>query len=685
MNVRRLVPIFLGFIMTAVLGWQLTCLEPRPKVRALLWSIDNAHTKLGRPYDHKAYPHAGAPGGPSDAVDDDFVREIVLQWGSRVGKTIWSLWMEQFWAETAPGPMLDVTADEKLSKEDFADQYEMLEHNPRLAGQLRPKHEQKDDCIRLRDCTIYAGWPRSVATLSGKDIRYGRGGEVSKWQHLKTSGEADPEALFDDRFKTYASCYKRIKESTPAVRAACRIERLRLTGTNCKYNVPCPHCRRYQVLRLGDGESPGGIVWERLPNGKHDVDLARRTAHYVCEFCREKILDQHRPVMLRCGVWVPEGCQVNDEEAARITGLATLLDQHDVDGPIGEHLTDRYQWRGWKHASWITGTPARDGTIASFQLSSIYARSLGWGDIAAEFVSKKERPQLLRGFINGWMAETWEIRSKQQTWEQLGQRLIDPEIPREMIPRWASLATVGIDRQAEFYVYVVDAWGPQRRSHTIAYGEAPSLEALLALAILKAFAHQDGGPPVVPSFTLVDSGYKPKGVCEFCRAQIRRRVRIRPSKGSSGALRADYERSILGKNTAMPGMELIMIDTIRTQDWIDDQLHGLKRGDPGSASLFAGSLHEHQAFLEQLLNDAAVIDLDRSNNARESWKRMDENVPNDYRDCRRNAYVAMLLATAGGPIRSREVMLAARSAAAEAPPPAITTPDGRPFLITERT
>lgn len=682
MKLRRFTPaITVGLLMT--LGLQLTCLEPRPKVRALLWLIDNAQTKLGRPYDHNAYPHAGAPGGPCDAVDDDLVREIVLQWGSRIGKTIWSLWMEEYWADTNPGPMLDVTADEKLSKEDFSDQYDMLERNPRLRDQLRPKHERKDDRIRLRDCTIFAGWPRSVATLSGKDIRYGRAGEVSKWQHLKTSTEADPLALYDDRFKTYASCFKRIKESTPAVRGSCRVEQLRLNGSNCKYHVPCPHCHRYQVLRLGDGQSPGGVQWEKKPNGKHDVDLARRTGHYVCEFCQVKILDHHRPVMLRCGVWCPEGCQVDYAAAAKITGLATMLNPKDADrGPIGEHLQPDYQWRGWPQASWISGTPVRDGAIASYQLSSLYAGSLGWGDIAAEFVGKKERPQLLRGFINGWLAETWEVRAKQQTWEQLGQRLIDDKILREIVPLWASLVTVGVDRQADRYVYVVDAWGPDRRSHTVAYGEAASLEEILTLAILKDFAHADGGPPVRPAYTLVDSGYKPKGVCEFCLKQIRKRVPIRPSKGSSGALKSDYEISKLGPNTAMPGMELILVDTIRSQDWLDEQLYSRHRGDPGSASLFAAGLAEHQDFLEQLLNDSAVIDTDQNNNARESWKRIDENIPNDYRDCRRYAYVGMLRATRGKPIPPRDVSLARRSAAPQ--PSAFTGPDGQPYLITER-
>jgi hypothetical protein len=43
--------------------------EPRERVRLRQWSIRNAFTQDGKPYDHDAYPHHGAPGGPMDAFD----------------------------------------------------------------------------------------------------------------------------------------------------------------------------------------------------------------------------------------------------------------------------------------------------------------------------------------------------------------------------------------------------------------------------------------------------------------------------------------------------------------------------------------------------------------------------------------------------------------------------------------
>ena len=63
--------------------------RPRPRSRQLDWCKANVQTDLGRPYDHSAYPHIGAPGGPADAFDCPQYLTIWLQWASRLGKTFY--------------------------------------------------------------------------------------------------------------------------------------------------------------------------------------------------------------------------------------------------------------------------------------------------------------------------------------------------------------------------------------------------------------------------------------------------------------------------------------------------------------------------------------------------------------------------------------------------------------------
>lgn len=629
----------------------LKAFAPRAQTKSLDWFRENVSTQDGKPYDHGAYPHIGAPGGPCDSLDDPNTLTIWLQWASRVGKTFFGQAASLFWASTNPCPMMFASESEKLSVEVVQRTYKMLERCEPLCEQLRPVNRRRQSQVDLDNCRIYVAWARSVSTLADKPVRLGHANEIDKWEHQTTSKEADPLKLFQDRGKEFPR-RKFIFESTPTVKGRSRVERGRLSSTNCFYHVPCPHCGKYQRLRMGDGTLPGGLVWDKLENGKSDKELARRTGRYACEVCAEPIRDEHRTQMMRRGVWAPEGCGVDDAKAAEL--VASL----GARGGDGASATDdpAHEWRGWSHATWITGEPAINGRDSGYQLSSLYALSLGWGDIAAEFVESKEKSQNLRNFINQWLAETWEIIVRKTTWQQLGERVIDTTARRELVPEWASILTVGIDRQSaggERFPWVVDAWGPGRRNATIAYGEADTFAQLRAGVIEHIFAHADGGAGLKPCFTLMDSGYKPDGVYEFCRDLYKAGLQVWPCKGSNRSLESDYWMNMLGKDSSMPGMRLFHVDTMRTQAWMDRILHVIKAGEAGQFTLYSGSLFEHQDFLEQLLNDAAVTDLDQRNNERESWERIDPGIPNDTRDCKRYAYAAMLVATRGAEVRHR--------------------------------
>lgn len=619
--------------------------QPRERTRHLVWSRLHARGVDGRPYSHDHYPHIGAPGGPFDALDDPQVRRIIEQFGSRLGKTHGGQCAMMKKADCNPGPMMFASSVEKVASEVVERSYKMIAASPKVACQLRREDRRRLSCIDFDACQCFVAWSRSVSTLADKEVEFGHANEIDKWEHASTSKEADPLKLFLDRFKNRPH-HKVILESTPTVKGKSRIESARLASTNCQFYVPCPHCEQYQTLKMDR------IKWEKLENGRSDKDLARRTAHYECEHCQGKIEDHHRPAMMRAGVWCPEGCTVKDKEAKEAAAKCAAL-PINAKGGDGASVTDGYEWLGWKHASWIEGNPLRDGPDAGYQLSSLYALSLAWGDIAAEWVACQGKPQDLRNFVNQWLAETWEVIRRETTWESLGRRIIT-DVPRGVVPAWASALYCGIDRQADALPWVVDAYGPGQRCATIDYNRFTTFDELLAM-LCRQWKHADGGAPLKIGFSLFDSGFRPKGVHEFVLKARAQGVNILPSKGSSSALNCDYRVSVLGKDTSMPGMTQYMIDTIRTQLWIEHQLEVKTKDDRDGYSVFAGSLLEHQDFLEQLLNDAAVQDLDSHNNTRESWDRIDENIPNDYRDCRRNAYIAMLAHTRGGHIPARVI------------------------------
>jgi phage terminase large subunit GpA-like protein len=624
-------------------------LTPRPRQRLLDWSRANVQTDAGRPYDHNAYPHIGAPGGPMDAFDCPQYLTIWLQWASRLGKSFFGQCAVMKSAACDPCPMMFASSDQKLGVEVTARTYRMLERCPPLRDQLRPPNRRKQDCVELAACRIYVSWARSVSTLADKAVRVGHANEIDKWEHQSTSTEADPLKLFTDRFKEFPS-HKKIIESTPALRHSSRVERGRLASTNCEYWVPCPHCSRYQTLSMGDGEKPGGIVWKKNEAGKSDKDMARATARYICRHCEAEILDQHRGPMMRAGVWIPEGCGCDDEKAR---------------DAVRDQVGRPNSFAGFQACGWGTQTPLRDGRDAGYRLSSLYALSLTWGDIAAEFVDSKRNAQNLRNFINQWLAETWEVRESQMTWQQLGQRLII-DLKRYIVPLDCQLLTCGCDIQSDHIVYVVDAWGEGRRSHTVDYGTCETLDELYSRVISRSWQTEDGRQILV-ALTLMDSGYHPKDVYQFCRECARKNHKVWPCKGSSTSLNAPYRESRLGEDTLQPGAPIIHVDTLTTQDWISHQLTLSHKENDSAATLFHGSLAEHEDFLNQLTNEACVQKLTPQNITKEVWERIDENTPNDTRDCRRYAFAAMLRLTKGAEIR--RPVAAARKRDNERQPP----------------
>jgi len=597
-------------------------------MRTIDWAREYGFTETGQPYSDFAYPHLSAPGGPFDAADCDSIFDIWLQWASRLGKTFGGQIVMMKKADHEPCPMMFSSADEKLAVEIVERTYGMLENCQPLRHRLPPPNRRKQSRIHLKVCRVYVAWARSVSTLADKSVRFGHANEIDKWEHQSTSKEADPLKLFDDRAKEFPT-FKRWKEGTPALKQTSRVERGRLASCNAALYVPCPKCYRYQTLRMGDGKSPGGIVWDHGASGKSDKDKAHKTARYVCRHCEAELYDDSRGTMMRNGVWVPDGCGCDDDKA-----LATVEKWREP---------GQEPWRGWQASPWTTGEPVRDGQDWGSQLSSLYALARSWGDVAREFVECKKNPQNLRNFVNQWLAETWEITRHKATWEQLGQKLISTE-PRFVCPKWATQLTMGVDRQADKFPWLIAAWGSDSRCSAIGYGECSSLSEINAKLLARSY-ERDGGASLRIDYTLIDSGFRPDGIYEFCRKRQQEGREVWPSKGSSVALESDYRKSLLGRNTSMPGMILYMIDTIRTQLWMEGVLHTMGKGEPGSVSIHACPIGEHQEFLEQLLNDAAVTELDSHNNARESWDRINTNIPNDYRDCWRNAYAAMLVST----------------------------------------
>lgn len=594
-------------------------LVPRPAVRTWEWVTTKGRTPDGKPFDGARMPWAE---GVCDAYDDPKIRQLILMWGTRLGKSMISMEIMACNMATRPLPGFYTTSTEKLAKRSVANKiHPILETIEETRAQLPPPHLRSNLELTLTESTWAVAWAGSNTLLSDWDAAYGWGQEIDKWPH-KQSGDGQAKeghsvAQFLERFKDWPD-HKVILECSPSIKGKSQIEANYLLSNQCQYQVPCPKCGRYQVLQMGSKDpKSGGLVFDVMPNGDHDVDLARKTARYRCIHCLHEIHDIDRRRMMRAGRWVPKGQRINK--------------------------------RGK-----LVGTPERDGPIWGGNLSSLYSLQLRWGDIASKFVASKASYQLMQMFVNGWLAKTWEpYRSKSKP-EQVGERLAC-EYERGKIPAEATWLFSAVDVQDEYFVYMVAACGPSERIYLVDWGYADTWAEVQAEAIDREFDHLGELGSVAPAMVVVDSGdgKKTREVYKFCRDQSKKGKVVMPVKGANTNCNGEpYQKVTVGDGTktgpkilrrhalAVRGVMYARVNPFYwepvLQAWLDDRLPE----DDDSLSLPAEA-REDLDLLEQLCNGAQSDEPSKMEPDKVLWvKRWDEK-PNDLRDCLKYIRCAM--------------------------------------------
>jgi len=597
------------------------------------WLREHFRDREGGMFRESQVPWVTAPEGPCDAIDNVQYNELWLQWAARTFKTTLGQSAINRRAHQAPCQMMFATGDQNLCKKIVRRWWQQLDCMPPFYDTLPVDRLRNATNINWlhNSANVIGTWAGSKTGFADESIQVGHANEVDKWRQDTTATEGDPLPRFLKRGGEYPD-RKFLIESTPGERRISRIERGRLRGTNHKLQVPCPHCHKFQEIVFGDGKKSPGIFWKKTVDGKHDLVLASKTAYYVCLHCESHIYDEDRFMMTQKCVWVPEGCQVDHDSAMRAREL------------------------GQFNRTWLIGEPARDGNLYSSQLSVFHAMFHGYGTMAADFIKKLGTIDDRRQWINEEAGDTWSRAPKEQAWRDLYARLHDANTPGGIVPDWASLLTMAVDRQKEHFVFMIMAWGTGRRCHVVDYGEVESLEDLREQRMLVHYPYADGKESVPISFTLIDNGYRPDSAVEdFCKeCVIRHKIQVWTCEGAETSLASDYEpRNKSGNNPANKGMLYFFVDGGRTQMWIEEVLHGRKFGDEGSGSIHAGSVDDHQDLLEQILNEQEEVKPNRTGHDKVSWNRISRDIPNDFRDCWRYNYVAMLAHTRNRAIKPR--------------------------------
>lgn len=466
-------------------------------------------------------------------------------------------------ADLAPCPIMLVmpTTDtaKRISKQRIAP---MIEETPALVTKFsEAKSRESGNTVLMKD------FPGGVLVITGANsgpglrsmpVRVLMQDEVDAYPD-DVDGEGDPVAVADKRTDTYSRA-KRFKCSSPKIKGKSRITRLFEAGTQGRYHLPCPACKREQPLRWAQMRwtfarkteltctECGGIseidpaagnahvcthchaTVEASPDTVRDTDteeLAR--VWYECEHCGHEIDEHHKTWMLEHGRYIhatPGAGEIladDDPEPHAIWAMVRGAVRRFLPRwtrPLSWHVSALYSPLGW--FSWFKA-------VRQF----LDAKKGGYNEETGE--------SLEQVFFNTVLGEAYEIAGEQPKVNILKQR-VEPGAELGRVPAGGLVLFAGVDVQGDRLEVEVDAFGRGEECWTVDYqvihGDPTrrgpgSVWDVLAQLRDKAYPHA-GGQTLRVLAMAVDSGYLSQEVYDFARRFSHKHVFATKGQGETG-------------------------------------------------------------------------------------------------------------------------------------------------------
>jgi len=282
----------------------------------------------------------------------DRTEEVVFIKGAQIGASETGFNWIGYIIDHAPGPILSIQPTLQMQKRNVKLRIDpMIAESPSLKDKVAdPRSRDASNTMEHKDfpggAMVLAG-ANSASALRSMPAKYIFADEVDAYPG-DVDGEGSPIELARARTRTF-SRRKIYLVSTPTIQGKSAIETAFEKSDQRYFNVPCPECGEYQVLK-----------W---PNIKYDK-ANPQGAEYCCEECGSLIEEHHKTWMLANGVWIKEN---PDSDIA------------------GFHLSSLYSPAGW----------------------------YSWGDAASAWIeanNKKghQKIEALKVFVNTVLGETWQ-------------------------------------------------------------------------------------------------------------------------------------------------------------------------------------------------------------------------------------------------------------------------------------
>lgn len=396
---------------------------------------------------------------PMDALSpQDPAQEVVLLFGSQLGKTECGLnWIGTV-IDIAPGPMLMVQPNLDMVKKVVRQRLDpAINETPALLEKVsEQKGRDGGNSMMAKEflggILIMAG-ANSPAGLASMPIRYLFMDEVDRYPG-DTEGEGDPVNLAKARTRTFGNS-KVLITSTPTEAGNSRVVTAFEETDQCHFYVPCPDCGHRQTLKFGN------LIWDKTEeeNGKkthHPESVA-----YMCDSCGVLIPEHKKTWMLENGEWVAHAPHIKYRR--------------------GFFLNSLYSPLGW----------------------------YSWAQIVADWLRAQGKPNELKVFVNTVLAQTWAEKGEVPDWEAMYRRR--EEYAFNTAPKGVLFITAGADIQRDRIEVEVVGWGRDFKSWSIDYrvfkGDTAEKEVWKQLwAMLKETWKVEGGAtPLKLAMMAVDS------------------------------------------------------------------------------------------------------------------------------------------------------------------------------------
>lgn len=511
---------------------------------------------------------------------DPTIRKFNLQWATRLMKTSTLLSLICWVAAEAPAPMVVLFGDRMVLQNTVSEQmYPMFDATRPVRKQLPPPGNKRNKrVVRFADCSLRLANAGTMSDASGFPARF-----VFKFEHEKiphpSAGDAESDASrrIEKRTSGYARGVKIAEEGSPVSAAESRVHKLRQAGSVIEYRlqVPCPHCREYQVLEFER------VKWDRDEVGEQTPALAERTARYMCRHCEREILNHHRTAMMRACRWVADG---------------EFVDAEGV----------------------ICGTKKADSDTAIFgPLSKLYSLLIsGWGVVAREFVEACEAQrngdlQALKNFVTETLGEVWVQKSGSVASSELAEHLRGEHSLKECPPETAFLVTqadVGYSGTDMLFHWMVESWERGCQGAVIDFGlivgkekwleflsrEYPVIGTGVMLPVSAFPVGLDSSKYTTEVYSLVD---QMGGRAVAMKGDSRTDRGANVDLYSFGYRRADKDPRLLKMQRDVGDGDLLMVNSEQSQQYrIALTAMRIQRGERGFVSLPVELVDGHETY-----------------------------------------------------------------------------------------